>query len=324
MHSDLISIIVPVYNLENYIQRCIDSVKAQTHTDFELILVDDGSKDQSGSICDRNQQEDRRIKVIHQKNAGVSVARNAGLEAAGGKYLMFVDGDDFIHPRICEILLGAAKQHHADIVMCDFQSVSKEKASFETIGDSIPAETMNRNRALLEITDMQKGTGVNAFAKLYTKEVAEGKTFLPGIPLAEDQEYVFSCMESSNIVCYVREPLYYYFFREGSAVNSSLSIEKEKKKYVAFEAICSKDYMNDPEVRNRIIVFRACQCELATINKMVEAGETDRELLGISQKYIRDHMKEIQASDFPRSRKIQLSLAGKNYGLYRKIYKMIK
>src|SRR5690625_1561660 len=122
-----ISIIVPVYNLEDLLPRCIDSILAQTYTNFELILVNDGSTDGSGEICKKYASGDSRIKVIHKENGGVASSRNAGLLAASGKYIGFVDNDDYIHPYMFEILYQTAVSHSADIVVCDFLKVDEQE-----------------------------------------------------------------------------------------------------------------------------------------------------------------------------------------------------
>ena len=106
---DKVSIIVPVYNIENYIRVCVESILAQTYESFELILVDDGSKDNSGILCDEYAAIDSRVKVIHKENGGVSSARNTGLQQAKGKWIMYVDGDDWIEPDMIESLIETAK-----------------------------------------------------------------------------------------------------------------------------------------------------------------------------------------------------------------------
>lgn len=121
----LISIIVPVYNVEPYLEQCIDSILNQSFRDFELILVDDGSPDRCGEICDRYAAADDRIRVIHQKNGGVSAARNAGMEVSKGKYIVFVDSDDMVHPLYLEHLYKAIQKHNADISMCWFSRFEK-------------------------------------------------------------------------------------------------------------------------------------------------------------------------------------------------------
>ena len=115
-----VSIIVPVYQVEKYIRQCVDSILAQTFTDFELILVDDGSKDMSGQICDEYAGMDERVKVIHKENGGLSDARNRGMDQAAGKYFMFVDSDDYIAPTMVESLYSRILCENADIAACNF------------------------------------------------------------------------------------------------------------------------------------------------------------------------------------------------------------
>lgn len=113
-----VSIIVPVYKVEPYLNKCVDSILAQTFTDFECILVDDGSPDSCGKICDEYVQKDSRVKVIHQENQGLSAARNSGLDMASGAWIVFVDSDDWIEPDAVEVLYRAALQNDADMAVC--------------------------------------------------------------------------------------------------------------------------------------------------------------------------------------------------------------
>ena len=114
-----VSIIVPVYNVEKYLRRCIDSILRQTLTDIEVILVDDGSFDSSGKICEEYARKDSGLRVIHQKNAGVAVARNTGLDIASGDYIAFVDSDDYIEPNMYQSMMQVANQYDCDVVLCD-------------------------------------------------------------------------------------------------------------------------------------------------------------------------------------------------------------
>ncbi len=117
--SDTISVIVPVYNVAPYLQRCVNSILAQTYQDLELIMIDDGSTDNSGSICDELQKKDPRIIVIHQNNQGVSAARNAGLDKCTGGYISFVDPDDWIEQNMYQDMVTAIKQKDADFAVCN-------------------------------------------------------------------------------------------------------------------------------------------------------------------------------------------------------------
>lgn len=116
--SPLVSVIIPVYNAEDYLPACLDSLLCQTLTEIEILLIDDGSTDGSGRICDACAAKDARIRVIHQENQGVSRARNQGIEHAAGEYILLVDSDDWAEPTLCEQLYMAAEAHHADLCIC--------------------------------------------------------------------------------------------------------------------------------------------------------------------------------------------------------------
>ena len=123
MKNPLISVVVPIYKVEEYLQRCVDSIINQTYKNLEIILVDDGSPDSCPKMCDNFAKQDKRIKVIHKINAGVSEARNTGLEYATGDYVGFIDSDDYIHPTMYEKLLNGIKKENSDICMCRFVNV---------------------------------------------------------------------------------------------------------------------------------------------------------------------------------------------------------
>ena len=131
MNNETVSVIIPVYNVEKYIRKCIESVCGQTYRNLEIILIDDGSPDKSGEICDEYAAADSRIKVIHLENGGVSRARNIGLDMATGKYIGFVDSDDYIRPGMYETLVDNMEKENVDTVICGFISVTEE-------GDVLP------------------------------------------------------------------------------------------------------------------------------------------------------------------------------------------
>ena len=125
-NEPLISIIVPIYKVEDYLDRCIQSILNQSYKNIEIILVDDGSPDRCGSICDAYALTDSRVKVIHKENGGLSDARNAGLEVVNGSLIGFVDSDDLIHPRMYELMLNALTSTHSDISICYYTAFSSE------------------------------------------------------------------------------------------------------------------------------------------------------------------------------------------------------
>ena len=122
MNSDLISIIIPVYNVQDYLKECVDAIINQSYSNIEVILVNDGSTDNSPAICDEYSKKDSRIKVIHKKNEGPAMARNAALDIASGKYLNFIDSDDLIHKDMISILYNNLINNDADISICNYQS----------------------------------------------------------------------------------------------------------------------------------------------------------------------------------------------------------
>ena len=126
--SALISVIVPVYNFEDCIRRCVDSILGQTYRDIELILVDDGSKDRSGAICDEYKTLDDRVKVVHKENGGTSEARNYGLELAEGAYIGFVDGDDFIDPDFYQVLYDLIVEYQTDLSMVSYRQLQQDQS----------------------------------------------------------------------------------------------------------------------------------------------------------------------------------------------------
>ena len=147
---DLVSVIIPVYNVEDYLDRCVASVVGQTFQNIEVILVDDGSTDKSPEICDCWCAADPRVKVLHQTNQGVSAARNAGLRAASGVWILQVDSDDYIAPYAVEWLLRAAENTSSDMVICDFVQGEDEAYSF-VAGSEPPAEPIDSISALFSI-----------------------------------------------------------------------------------------------------------------------------------------------------------------------------
>jgi len=178
-----VSIIVPIYNSEKYISKCIDSIIAQTYTNIECILIDDGSTDSSLFICERYHQSDDRIVVMHQENAGVSATRNRGIEVARGKYVCFIDSDDYIQKNMCEILVAAIKHSDADVVCCGY--TENNKAHILCNEDFIFS-----NSCVIEIIhylEMRQAFGL-VWNKLYKKTFLDTYTirFLGSIKFGED------------------------------------------------------------------------------------------------------------------------------------------
>jgi glycosyltransferase involved in cell wall biosynthesis len=236
--SDLVSVIIPVYNVRDYLHKCIDSVKTQTYTNLQIILVDDGSADGSGEICDEAATRDQRITVIHQANGGLSAARNKGLETATGKYVCFLDGDDWFDNRFVEELLNLAETRNADITVCDFVRVSDEnevKSGKVTDSKDEPIEYDNK-QAVREVIE-QKRINSLTWNKLYKRELWEGIRF-PEEKLHEDEYTTYRLLWKAKKVVETREVLYYYRKRASSVTETSDRVIIRKR---AFDIVKAKE-----------------------------------------------------------------------------------
>ena len=205
-----ISIITPVYKVEKYLRRCVDSVLKQSFSDFELILVDDGSPDQSGAICDQYASEDNRVRVIHQKNGGAAVARNTGLDAASGKWIAFIDSDDWVHPDYLRVLHETAEQKHADLVTCRYETTSGVSA----VGDAAVSPIVSsEDREEYWLGD--RTGAVVPWGKLYRSELFEGIRYPVG-RTAEDEFVTYKLIFGCNCLVVIENVMYRYFINEQS------------------------------------------------------------------------------------------------------------
>ena len=213
------SIIVPIYDSEKYLSRCIDSILCQTSPDFELILVDDGSKDKSADICKKYAERDERVRYVRQENAGVSAARNHGIQLARGEYIGFVDSDDEICREMYETLLSDAFESSADIVICDAVTVYSDG---RTEDDALPLahsdKLIRKNEIKPEQLLYMAGA---AWRCIYKKTLFDDENirFPIGIKLSEDRIFNILAMGKSNGIYYEKKGLYKRHIVVGSAVN---------------------------------------------------------------------------------------------------------
>lgn len=218
-----ISIIVPVYKAEDFLDRCVQSILAQTMSDFELILIDDGSPDRCGEMCDAYAKQDSRIKVLHQENAGQAVARNRALDIVQGKYIGFVDSDDYIHPQAFEILLSNAKKHEAKISVCGYQAV-QGLIEHSTISE-VPSKKWQGQEFLRHclIDGVDKKPWV-LWDKIFHRDCFRNTRF-PAGRIYEDNAVVYRMLYEAETIADCDEPLYYYFYNENSTVNQNFRLK---------------------------------------------------------------------------------------------------
>ena len=216
MEKDLISVIIPVYRVEKYLEKCIESVLKQTYTNLQIILVDDGSPDNCGKICDEYAKKDSRIEVIHKINGGLSDARNVGINRANGRYIGFVDSDDYIKEDMYEKLINLIKEYDADISICNLYDVIDGKEYVRNKDNGI--HEYSRIDILKEIL-LDKNIQSYAWNKLYKKELFDEIKY-PIRKKYEDIGTTFYLFETCNKIVVTSEPEYYYLKRADSLVNN--------------------------------------------------------------------------------------------------------
>ena len=241
-----LSVIVPVYNTEKYLRECVDSILAQTFTDLELILVDDGSTDGSGVICDEYAKKDARIRVIHQENGGITVARKTGVRVAKGEYVTFVDSDDWIDREMFEQMVEKCLETGADIAVCDvyMDYGAKTVTSPSLVEEGFYNKTGLRDKIypamLMDVPFRRPGILGSACNKIFHKEVMK-ETFWQvddSFVYAEDALFCYAALLESNGVFVLRKPLYHYRQHAESAIhqfNGQRRYENALRSYYAYQ-----------------------------------------------------------------------------------------
>ena len=231
-----ISIIVPVYKTERFLSACISSILAQTFTDFELILVDDGSPDSCPALCDAAAARDSRIRVIHQKNRGLSGARNAGLDAAEGEWIAFVDSDDTIMPDFCAKLYHAAQETGAQMAVCNYRQVDEALTPIREQYLHVRREVLTPEQALEHSTLLPYMVVWN---KLYHRSIFAQLRFAEG-KLNEDTLLIAYAYEKADRIANIPDALYLYRKVAGSIVNSKVTLrnlDRVEANYTVFECV---------------------------------------------------------------------------------------
>lgn len=236
-----ISIVVPVYKTQDYIDRCIKSILEQSYQNFELILVDDGSPDNAGVICDEYARNDNRIKVIHQKNSGQSVARNNALKIATGDYYCFVDSDDYVANNLLERLYSLIAENDADISLVSYRSFTGEKAELgaNTVNDIISYSNTDMIKNIHMVKDELY---VVMWGKLFKKELFDGISFPEG-RICEDLHVLYRIYDKAKVSVFSDEKLYYYY--RGNVSSSTYSINKKFYDDVFWVLEQEIDYIDD-------------------------------------------------------------------------------
>lgn len=293
--QELVSIIVPVYNVELYLQRCVESLCGQTYKNIEVILIDDGATDSSGKLCDEFAETDSRITVIHQGNGGLSHARNVGIDAAKGGLITFVDSDDWVDNCYISSLYDNLKEYDADISGCFFQYISDNEKILQS-DEIIDVKVWNSEEALRAMLQ-QDGYTSSAWGQLYKKELFDDIRFPKG-KYYEDLATTYKLLSKANVIVHSNDRLYFYYQRAGSIQSQKYS-EKHYEEFLFMREL--EDYVMkfypDIEYAAKERLVGVCFHLLLKMNKeerktLIEAKEMDE----IIKRYRRDVLKEKRTS----------------------------
>lgn len=273
-----VSVIIPVYNVEKYLTRCLQSVCGQTMKDIEIICVNDGSTDRSLQILQEYAQQDGRIKVINQENQGLSVARNVGIDNSVAEYISFIDSDDFIHHNFLEVLYNAIKKTNSDISGCNFQKITKQEGTL-SIKSNIKAEiSANPLKTLLH---KKNYIHFNVWNKLYRRDIISNIRFPIGIYF---EDWVFNTIvfDKATRFAWIDQPLYGYRISSDSIMRSSFN-EKKLHDYVSGIKIVHAYFQNSEKwaIIKKTRIAR-------TVKMMMNAAmrSKDSEIIGLSKKQL--------------------------------------
>ena len=198
-----ISVIIAAYNIERFIEKCVDSILSQTFSDYEIILIDDGSTDQTPEICDRLAKKSKKITVIHQPNRGLSEVRNRGIRESTGEYIALIDGDDYVSFDFLEKLLNAATKNGADIAGCGFKTIPVRRVYPTRSG------VITGKKATIDLLTEQENYQIVSWNKLYKRELFRDITFPAGLR-NEDNFVTYKLLSRSKKVAYLEDLLYFY------------------------------------------------------------------------------------------------------------------
>ncbi len=300
---DLISVIVPIYNVEPYLRRCVDSILAQKYRNLEIILVDDGSPDDCPQICDEYAAQDERIKVIHKANGGLSSARNAGLDAASGDWVSFIDSDDWIEPDMYEVLLRNAGNANAEISvggvndeLVDQDRVTVTKTTYH---GALKQETLSPTEAMARYFT----TSWAAWDKIYRKELFQTIRFPVG-EINEDEAIVLKLLDTCTAVSYTNQVFYHYIHRAQSITTSAFS---EKK--LAWYRHCQDNLRWIQQYHPELAAFadkRLCSSILWTLREIALSPQNFDEIAGSLQQDIRSNYHKFFKCALSRSERRRL------------------
>lgn len=296
----LVSIIVPVYNIERYIKKCLESLCRQSYSNIEIIIVDDGSTDSSGEICDGFAVGDARVKVFHKKNGGLSSARNYGILKAKGEYIALVDGDDFVKKDFIEAMVKKAKEKDADLVICGFNDIVPKE------------ELLSGEDAAARLLTSQDNLEIVAWNKLYKKELFKDIRYPEGKKY-EDSLTTYKILAEAKNVVYMPKSLYCYVSRPGSIMDASKRLERLiARREAADEA---RDYFKNNKKLQQAAEIAVLTSKYAFMDAAIKK-EVDWNYFVLNSEWIKKHKKQFEKNKF-MTKKLKLYNFLNSAGFYK-------
>lgn len=316
----MVSIVVPVYNVEKHIDKCVESLLHQTFSDIEIILVDDGSGDSSGKKCDDYAEKDSRVLVIHQENHGVSAARNRGIEKAQGEWLLFVDGDDYAEPRFVECLYNEIVSSGADISMCNYFSRDEEGNKISRSSHSFVSamSALDNVDTLLLFENKQYGTFFDVlWNKIYKKNLFDGIRFPEGVSLVEDISIIPDLYYRVKKVTIIEDAVYNYVYREGSLSNGTYNKNEDYR-------------LRRPMMEQRLEKYKSWKIKELVLLQYVHlysliaehSGGKDKRLKEIQKEFRKQYAAGKYYKQIAASRKAKFLLASVSLKAYNRLVKI--
>lgn len=285
--QELISVIIPVYNVEKYLKECLDSITDQTYKNIEIVIIDDGSKDNSGIICDEYARRDNRIKIIHKENEGVSIARNIGIGCARGKYITFIDSDDFVENNYIEMLYKHCKESNADLSICGVIDVREGNKIRESKKVN---KIIDGKEALKELLD-EKYFSCVIWAKMFKTNIIKNYEFNPETKIAEDLEMLYKLLPTlDRVVIDTKNKLYFFRERENSAISDTFNINHLTEIDIS-NNIVNYVSKNFPEIE-KYAIKRYIRVNMSYILKLLKQDEIDDVILNSLRANIIKYKKE--------------------------------
>ena len=312
----LVSIVVPVYNVAQYLDECLAHLVNQSYANIEIILVDDGSTDESGGKCDEWATRDKRIHVVHQSNQGLSMARNNGLPHASGDYIAYIDSDDYCLSKYIEKLLRALTSSQADVCFCSYARVDSSSGTSDT--RTIPViESGNLKDLTARI--LHDDLPPCAWAKLYTKNFAEKAYFDKGALFEDTRMWTRIIAELDDLrFCSINEPLYQYRISNQSSIMLSYHAEREHGIAEAWEAMCVAATQRFGDNMKPYVKFRRAWMWFEVLDRAIFFGEANKhDYCDEAVRYLRSHSNDVYESDvFSKNRKTGMRVLSFSKQLY--------